>query len=97
MLYTKYQGSPPCGFRLGLSINGLVTDGNTKLCCQGFILALFQCTSANKLVLNIHKIIRGYSRYAKLKCYQLQLKELMFSDLFMLTSEVFSAKSAENS
>ena len=29
---------------LGPSINGLVTDGNTKLCCRGFILALFQST-----------------------------------------------------
>ena len=23
------------------SINGLVTDGNTKLCCRGLLLALF--------------------------------------------------------
>ena len=35
--------------RLGPSINGLVTDGNTKLCCQGLILALFQSTKANKI------------------------------------------------
>ena len=34
---------------LGPSINGLVTDRNTKLCCQGFILALFQSTTANKI------------------------------------------------
>ena len=26
---------------LGPSINRLVTDGNTKLCCRGFILAPF--------------------------------------------------------
>ena len=38
-----------CPFHLGPSINGLVTDGNTKLCCQGFILALFQSTTANKI------------------------------------------------
>ena len=31
------------------SINGLVTDGNTKLCCRGFILVLFQSTIANKI------------------------------------------------
>ena len=31
------------------SINGLVTDRNTKLCCGGFILVLFQCTTANKI------------------------------------------------
>ena len=30
-------------------MNGLVTDGNTKLCCRGFILALFQSTTANKI------------------------------------------------
>ena len=34
---------------LGPSINGLVTDGNTKLCCRGFILAQFQSTTANKI------------------------------------------------
>ena len=34
---------------LGPSINGLVTDGNTKLCCRGFILALFQSTTTNKI------------------------------------------------
>ena len=33
---------------LGLSINGLVTDGNTKFCCRCFILALFLSTTANK-------------------------------------------------
>ena len=36
-------------YRLVLSINGLVTDGNTKLCCRGFILALFQSTTGNKI------------------------------------------------
>ena len=34
---------------LGPSINGLVTDGNTKVCCRGFILALFQSTTANTI------------------------------------------------
>ena len=34
---------------LGLRINGLVTDGNTKLCCRGYILALFQSTTAKKI------------------------------------------------
>ena len=34
---------------LGPSINGLVTVRNTKLCCQGFILALFQSTTGNKI------------------------------------------------
>ena len=34
---------------LGPSINGVVTDGNTKICCQGFILAFFQSTKAYKI------------------------------------------------
>ena len=34
---------------LGPSINGLVTDRNAKLCCCGFVLALFQSTTANKI------------------------------------------------
>ena len=34
---------------LGPSINGLVIDGNTMLCCRGFILALFQSITANKI------------------------------------------------
>ena len=32
-----------------LSINGLVTDGNTKLCSRGITLAVFQSTAANKI------------------------------------------------
>ena len=35
--------------RLRSSINRLVTDGNTKLCCHGFVLALFQNMTANKI------------------------------------------------
>ena len=35
------------GLYLGLCIKGLVTDGNTKLCCRGFILALFQSTTGS--------------------------------------------------
>ena len=38
-----------CRWKLGPSINGLVTDGNTKLCCRGIILAWFQSTRANKI------------------------------------------------
>ena len=35
--------------KLGPSINGLVTDGNTKLCCRVFVLALFHSTTAYKI------------------------------------------------
>ena len=34
---------------VGPSINGLVTDGNTQLCCRGFVLALFQSTTAYEI------------------------------------------------
>ena len=34
---------------LGPSINGLVTDGNVKLCFRGFILAMFHSTTAYKI------------------------------------------------
>ena len=36
-------------FNLESSINKLVTDGNTKLCCPGFVSALFQSTTANEI------------------------------------------------
>ena len=38
-----------CVLYLGPSINRLVTDGNTQLCSRGFIFALFQSTTANKI------------------------------------------------
>ena len=44
------------------------------------------------MALNIHEIIRGYSRYAKLNYYKLQLKELKFSHLLMLISDDFRLK-----
>ena len=49
----------PCvGYNFA-SINGLVTDGNTKLCCCGFILELFQSATANK---NDSEHTRDYKR-----------------------------------
>ena len=38
-----------CHLNLEPSINGPVTDGNTKLCCRGFILAVFQSTTTYKI------------------------------------------------
>ena len=57
---------------LGPSINGLVTDGNIKLCCQGSVLALFQSTTAYKIDSEHIPDYTSYSRYAKLKKYKLQ-------------------------
>ena len=41
------------GTILGPSINRLLTDGNTLLCSQGFVLALFQSTTAYKITLQV--------------------------------------------
>ena len=41
------------------NINGLVTDGNIKLCCRGLVLALFQITTAYKID---SKHIRDYMK-----------------------------------
>ena len=30
-------------------VNGLVTDGNSKICCRGFVLTLFQSTTVFKI------------------------------------------------
>ena len=40
-----------CEFQhwLGPSINGLVTGRNAKICCHGFVIALFQGTTAIKI------------------------------------------------
>ena len=35
--------------KLGPSIKGLVTDGNAKLCCYGFVLVLFPSTKAYRI------------------------------------------------
>ena len=35
--------------KLRPSINGMVTHGNTKLCCRGFVLLLFRSTTAYKI------------------------------------------------
>ena len=52
----------------------------------------FKVLQPIKLILIIHPIIRGYSRYAKLKYYELQLRDLKFSHLFMLISDDFQLK-----
>ena len=45
--WTVYKSTCKC--KLGPSINGLVTEGNIKLCCRGSVLALFQSTTACKI------------------------------------------------
>ena len=44
----------------GPNINRHVTDRNTKLCCQGFVLAIFQSTTLPiKLILKLYEVIHG--------------------------------------
>ena len=82
-------------YALGPSINGLVTDGNTKLCCRVFILALFQSrpTSANK-------IDSGHTRAYK-KLFPVRIVEILhikvknilkFCHLYRLISDGFRLK-----
>ena len=55
----------------GPSINELVTDGNTKICYRGIILALFQNTTANKLDSERYpRLTEVIPLYWKLKYYK---------------------------
>ena len=67
---------------LGPSINGLVTDGNTKLCCRGFILALFQSITANEID---SKHTQDYKRLlcvCKAEILQVTVKRIEFFSSF---------------
>ena len=82
---------------LGPSINGLVTDGNTKLYCRGFILALFQSTTANKFNSEHTREYKRLLPVCEAKILRVTVKRLIFSHLFTLNSDEFLAKSAKNS
>ena len=76
---------------LGPSITGLVTDENTKLCCQGFILVLFRSTAAKI----DSELTRDYKRLllvCESEILQVTVKQLKFSHLFMLISDDFQLK-----
>ena len=74
------------------SINGLVTDGNTKLCCRGFILALFQSTTANKIDSEHTQDYKRLFLVCEAEILRVTVKELKFSHLFMLVSDDFRLK-----
>ena len=61
-----------CYSDLGSSINGLVTDRNTKFVVEALFLRNFKVLQPIELILNILEIIESYSWYAKLKYYMLQ-------------------------
>ena len=80
------------GLNLGPSINGLVSDGNTKLCCRSFILALFQSTTAHKID---SEQTRGYKRYlpvCEAEILRVSLKKMKFFPFFMLIYDEFRLK-----
>ena len=52
-------------------LNGLVTNGNTNLCCQAFILALFHSTTANKID---SEHIRDYKKF--LLVYEVEILQV---------------------
>ena len=60
---------------LGSSINGLVTDRNTKLCSCGFILALFQSTTANKIDSEHTQDCKKILMVCKIEILQVTLKK----------------------
>ena len=77
---------------LGPSINGLVTDGNKKLCCQGFILALFYSTTANKIY---SEQTKGYKRLLSVcvaEKLRVTLKRIEVFPIFVLISDEFRLK-----
>ena len=63
-------------FELGPNINRLVTDGNTKLCCRGFVLALLQSTTANKIDSEHNKDCTKLFRVCKVEILQVTVNKL---------------------
>ena len=76
----------------GPSINGLVTDGNTKLCCRGYILALFRSNTANKIDSEHTQDYKRLLPVCEADILRVTVKILIFSHLFMLISDDFRLK-----
>ena len=77
-----------CDYGLGPRINGLVTNGNTKLCYRASILALFHSTTVNKID---SEHIRDYKQL--LPVYEVEMiqvtakKNEVFSSLRLLSDD----------
>ena len=72
-----------------LSINGLFTDGNTRLCCRGFVLALFQSTTACKID---SEHIQDYTKLfwvCKVEILQVTVNKIEVLSSFRLISDDF--------
>ena len=78
--------------KLGPSIKGLVTDGNTKLCCQGFVLELFRSTTAYKID---SEHTQGYTKLftvCKVEILQFTVNKIKVLSSFRLISDDFRLK-----
>ena len=79
-------------FLLVHSINGLVTDGNTKLCCRGFILALFQSTTADKIDFEHTRDNKRLLPVCEAEILRVTVKRSEDFSSFMLISDDFRLK-----
>ena len=71
------------------SINGLDTDGNTKFCCRGFILALFQSTTANKIDSEHTQDYKRLLLVCKAKILRVKVKRIEVFSSYMLIADDF--------
>ena len=72
--------------------HGLVTDGNAKLCCQGFILAPFQSTTANQIYSEHTQDYKRLLSVCEAEILRVTVKNNWFSLLFMLILDYFRLK-----
>ena len=71
--------------------HGLVTDGNAKLCCRGFILALFQSTTANEHTQDYERLLP----VCEAEILRVTVKKNEVFSSFYVDFGRFSAKSTE--
>ena len=81
-----------CTVILGPSINRLVTDGNTKSCCRGFILAIFQSNTANKIDSEHTQDYKRLLPVCEAEILRVTAKRIDVFSFFMLISDVFRLK-----
>ena len=95
--FLKYEYSACKAFILGPRINRLVTDKNTKLCCRGNILALFQSNTANKCGSEHTWDYKRLLPVCEAKILQVTVKRIEVFSSSYVDFWRFSAKNAKNS
>ena len=78
-------------------MNGLVTEGNTKLCCRGFILALFQSSTDNTIDSEHTQYYKSLLPVCEAEILRVTVKRIEVFLSFYVDFWRFSGKSAENS